>query len=229
MYERKYSPERNMVPVKEQNCTISFRADTARGQSSQKPPFENFSLSAAYKPKSHPTWPLESKTSRHAGPGYKQRRLSINKSMNHWNMSRSKFKVCQSIASSNSAGKVIMFEISWFLVKYCFLLESLKGPKIVRKVVSRTGLLTIWGHNHTLPSILVHDLMRAQFHTSITSCTWLNVIFLILYIIFEKVILPCLSSILQLGSMIWIGYDHMILILGTFAWSSHTPDPKSPK
>lgn len=28
-------PETNMVPVKEQNCTISFRAETAIGQSSQ--------------------------------------------------------------------------------------------------------------------------------------------------------------------------------------------------
>lgn len=48
-------PERNTGPVKEQNCTISFRAETATGQSIQYPSYENFSLNAAYKFKSHPT------------------------------------------------------------------------------------------------------------------------------------------------------------------------------
>ena len=64
-------PEENTVPVKEQNCTINFLAETATGQSSQYPSQENFCLSAAYKLRSQLIWPLLTKTSRQAGPGYK--------------------------------------------------------------------------------------------------------------------------------------------------------------
>lgn len=71
-------PEWNIVPAKEQNCTISFRADTAIGQSSQNAWHENFCRSAAYKFKSHEMWPLETKTSHQAGPGYKHQRRENN-------------------------------------------------------------------------------------------------------------------------------------------------------
>ena len=69
-------PEWNIAPAKEQNCTISFRADTAIGQSSQKTWHENFCRSAEYKFKSHEICPLEIKTSCQAGPGYNTKKES---------------------------------------------------------------------------------------------------------------------------------------------------------